>query len=208
MSQVNLLPPEIRQAQAARRRTALVWLVGIVVLAAVGFVYFLQTMNLSRVNGDLRAQQEINAQKQAEIASLSEFADLQTEIQSKRTLLETVLANDVSWSGVLLDLSRIIPDPAYITTLNGQVSVQTGTVSVAPAAGEAAGLIGSIKLDGKAFDVRTVALWLTRLETVKGWVNPWVSTASEGEPFNRQFEFSSGVDLTKAAAKAVGSDGQ
>ncbi len=209
MSQVNLLPPEIRQRQVTRRTSALVGLGGVAVLAVLGLFYFLQTTSLSRVNEDLQAQNAINAQKQAEIQSLSEFAELQTEVQAKRTLVDTVFANEVAWSGVLLDLSRILPGPAYLTNVTGTLTATTGTSEApAPGPGGATDLIGDIELQGFALDARTIAMWLTRLEQVKGWVNPWLSTAAESEPGSNLYGFTSGVDLSTAASTKRGQGGQ
>ncbi len=191
MSQVNLLPPELRQRQATRRTTSLVVLVGLVALAAVGFFYFLQTMNLSTAKDDLAAQQATNAAVQGEVQKLQEFADLQAELQLKQQLVGTVLANEVSWSGVLLDLSRIIPGEEVLTQVTGQI-----TATEAGGTSAVAGLVGSISFTGTVKEIDTLSSWLVRLETVKGWVNSWANTASETLAFSRIYTFSGGVDLT------------
>ena len=127
MSSVNLLPPDLRQRQATKRLTTLVSLVGVLALVVIGFLYFLQSMNLSRANRDLEAQQAVNAGKQAEIADLQKFAELRSQVQGKRDLVDTVVANEVSWSDVLLHLARALPGPAYLTGVTGQVTAPTGT---------------------------------------------------------------------------------
>ncbi len=207
MSQVNLLPPEIRQRQATRRLTALVALAGVAVVAVMGFLFLLESVSLSHANRDLAAQQAVNNHKQAEIASLSSFAQLQTEVQNKRKLVDTVFANEVAWSGVLLDVSRIIPKPAYLTNVTGSVNVPTGT-GPAPVIGQSSSLVGHISFQGFAVDVRTVAMWLTHLEQVKGWVNPWLTSATESAPGSKDYQFASGIDLTKAAVTKRGGGGQ
>jgi cell division protein FtsB len=94
---INLLPPEIRERQRYRRRTAAVILIGIIVLAALGAFYVLQVMRLADVREDLEAQQQRNAQLQQQIAELQRFAELQQELQDTRTLLSTLLADRVLW---------------------------------------------------------------------------------------------------------------
>ncbi len=197
MSQVNLLPPEIKERQRARRVTAVVALAGVGVAAVVGFLYVVQVLNLSRVTADLRAQEELNRQLESEIADLQRFADLQEELRARRELLDTVFANEVSFSEALLDLSRIIPSNAYLTDLTAQITAPT----VAPAEGaeEPTPLVGSMSFTGFVADIDTLATWLTRLEQVRGWVNPWASNAQETAALSGQYHFSSGVDLSREA---------
>ena len=83
MSQVNLLPPDIVQAQALspahvgrdrrgrHRRSLLVF----------GF-YLLQNGKLGDVNDEIEAQNATNASIQAGIAEKQKFADLQAEAQA------------------------------------------------------------------------------------------------------------------------------
>lgn len=209
MSQVNLLPPELKQAQTTRRKTILVALVGLIVLVGIGFIYFLQMLNLSSANDDLRAQQAVNADLQAQIDGLAEFAQLQAELENQRQLIDVVFANEVAWSGVLLDVSRMIPSPAFISTLQGKITVATGTgLAAAPAVGLPTELIGDISFQGTSEGIEPLAEWLTRLEQVEGWVNTWFTVAQEGEPGDNEYGFTSGVDLTIAAVTERGAGGQ
>jgi Tfp pilus assembly protein PilN len=208
MSQVNLLPPEIRQRQRLRRLTSLVGLAGVGLLAVVGLFYVLQVMNLGRVEDELRAQEARNADLQAAIQELQPFADLQTALQGKRELNDIVFANEVSWSGTLRDISRLIPSDAYLTDLTGSVTVATAAQGEAPEE-ETAGLIGSITFNGVARDIDSLAVWLTRLEQVKGWANPWAASAqlTEAESGISAYQFSGSVDLSADAVTRRGAGG-
>ena len=204
MSQVNLLPPELRERQAIRRRTSLAVILGVGVIVLVGVFYVLQTQRLAGVEDDLAAQQDRNAQLSSEIGALQQFADLQAELQAKQGLVDTLFLNEVSWSSALLDVSRVIPDASYLTNLTGQVTA----VAVDPAAPEAeTTLIGSMTFQGAALETETIANWLTRLEQIEGWVNPWVTSAQETLPFSGIYTFSSGLDLSASAATDRGQGG-
>lgn len=198
MSQVNLLPPELRQRQAVRRLTSIVVAAGLGVIALIGAFYFLQMQRLAQTQEDLQAQQARNAELRAQIAQLQQFADLQAELAAKEALVASLFVNEVSWSGALLDVSRVIPDASYLTTLSGQVQVATEAIDpTAPAVPES--LIGTMSFAGQALQTETLATWLTRLEEVQGWVNAWVSNASETTPFSEIYNFTSGLDLTVEA---------
>ncbi len=204
MSQVNLLPPELRQRQALRRRTSLVAGVGAAVIAVIGLFYFMQTMRLSQAQDELAEQQQANQQLQAQIQELQPFADLQAQLEAKQRLVDTLYLNEISWASVLLDVSRVIPDQSYLTNLTGQITTPTGTVIGAPADGAVSGLIGNVSFSGVARETETIADWLTRLEQVRGWVNPWVNNAAESASFSRIYAFDGGLDLTADAATSRG----
>ena len=66
-------------------------------------------------------------------------------------------------------------------------------------------LIGTVQVQGNSLDTDTIALWLTRVEQIKGWVNAWVSaftkTAAGSTPV---WQFTSTIDLTSKAAQPGG----
>ena len=206
MSQINLLPPELRQRQAIRRNTSFVIVVGLVVLALIGLFYFVQVQRLSQTQSDLADQQDRNANLQSQIAALSQFADLQAELAAKQQLVATIFVNEVSWSSALLDVSRVIPDASYLTNLTGQITpTVVGEAATGPTGGAPEGsLIGNMTFAGVANQTETIATWITRLEEVQGWVNAWVNSAQENAPSSRIYTFSNGLDLTQEAATARG----
>jgi Tfp pilus assembly protein PilN len=209
VSQVNLLPPELRQRQATRRLTSIIVAAGLGVLAIIGVFYFMQTQKLSDVQSELEAQQASNAELSAEIESLSQYAALQDELAAKEVLVASLYVNEVSWSVALLDISRVIPDASYLTNLTGQITATTSTVPgevpTAPTGGTPeTTLIGNMTFAGVADQIETIASWLTRLEQVQGWVNAWANSAQENAAFSRIYTFSNGIDLTQEAATERG----
>ena len=206
MSQVNLLPPELRERQAIRRTTSLVVAAGLAALALIGIFYFYLVLRLSQVQSDLETQQSRNAQLESEIVSLQEFAALQAELASKEALVAQIFVNEVSWSSALLDVSRVIPDTSYLTNLTGQITTTiAGEVVTEPTGGTPeTTLVGNMTFAGVANQTETIATWITRLEQVQGWVNAWVNSAQEDAPGSRIYTFSNGLDLTQEAVTERG----
>jgi len=205
VSKVNLLPPELRQKQAERRTTTLVSAIGAAVITLILVFFFFQGMQLSSARDELAEQQATNAELSAQIAELQPFAVLQQELAAKQQLVDTLYLNEVSWAGVLLDVSRVIPDDSYLTNLTGQITAPTGTqVGAVPVEGGTTTLIGNVTFSGVARETRTIASWLTRLEQIRGWVNPWVNNAQENAEFSRIYTFDGGIDLTPDAATERG----
>jgi Tfp pilus assembly protein PilN len=206
VSQVNLLPPELRQRQAIRRNTSFVIVVTLLVLALIGLFYLFQVLRLSQTQSDLADQQDRNAQLQSQIDALSQFADLQAELAAKEQLLSVIFVNEVSWSKALLDVSMVIPDASYLTDLTGQITAAVAGEAVPQPSGSTpeTTLIGNMSFAGVANQTETIATWITRLEEVQGWVNAWVSNAQEHAPSSRIYTFSNGLDLTQEAATECG----
>jgi Tfp pilus assembly protein PilN len=216
---INLLPSEIYERQRVRRRTAAVVAVGLIVLAALGAFYFLQVLRLKDVEDDIDTQQALNAQLQQQISELQEIDQLQLEIEATRDLLTNLLADRVLWSGVLRDVSLVIPGEAWLSGLTGQTGAAAGTTgtttttttttTTAPAPGTTTapgGLVGQISFNGFAFGHREVALWLSRLEDVRGFINPWLSSSTKTVIGTTEaVQFTSSVDLSEQALARRGS---
>jgi hypothetical protein len=91
----------------------------------------------------------------------------------------------------------VIPDASYLTNLTAQLQVTAPADPAVPPT--PAGLIGTMTFSGQALQTETLASWLTRLEQVEGWANPWVMSATETGPFSDTYNFTSGLDLTADA---------
>jgi len=223
MTTVNLLPPEIQERTKVRRLTAAMVMAGASVVVLLGLVFVLQSTRLSQVEGDLDAQNATNAALQSDIDDLAQYQVLQDQVAAREVLATAALQDQVLWSGVLHDVSAVIPQHAWLTSLTGSVSVaaavpappappapaegaapaegstgETPAQPVAPAPVDpATTLIGSIQFQGTTFTQPTVAVWLTRLELVDGWVNAWVTDSSQQQIENQDaVVFTGSVDLT------------
>jgi Tfp pilus assembly protein PilN len=194
---INLLPPEILERQRARRRTFAIIAVGVVVLLLLGGFYVLQLMRLRNLEEELAEQQAINRQLQAEIAQLQDVARLQEQLADSRALLADILSDQVYWSAILRDIALVIPGETWLNGLTGTIA------AAAEAEAEvqiSEGLVGSISFTGFAFDHRDVALWLSRLEDVRGFANPWLQNSTRTTIGTVEVvSFTSSVDLSEQA---------
>ena len=192
MTQVNLLPVEVQQRRRSRRQTTMVASAVAGVMGFLIIVFILQSARLAAANRQLEEQTAANARLQTEISGLTRFEELQQAVTSKESLLGNLLRGEILWSNVLRDVSLVIPRDMWLTSLSGSMQASsTGSPSATPV-GE--GLVGNIQFQGMAFKHTTVADWLTRLEQVGGWLNPWVTTSSKSGT-GTEVSFSSSVDL-------------
>src|SRR5207253_5889105 len=101
-------------------------------------------------------------------------SQLKQQVAAERTLVMGLTSGQVKWSGALQNVSMVIPSQMYLTSMMGSLAqTQTQTPTAPPSVGT--GLNGSIQFAGFATDQQALAVWLTRLESVKGWVNAWIT---------------------------------
>ena len=65
-------------------------------------------------------------------------------------------------------------------------------------------LIGTMTMGGEAIGFDSLSTWLTRLEMVQGWVNPWMPTITADSAVPNAFTFPTSVDLTQDVETARG----
>lgn len=193
MSQVNLLPPEILQRQQQRRKTMSVVAAGGAVLVLILAFFLVQNGRLSSVNDQVAAQDAKNQSIQTQIDGLADAATLQAQAQAAQSELDAAWAGEVSFSGLLMDVSRVIPSDMVLTNLTFTLTV-AGAGTPAPTTGGTA-FVGSMSASGTGASAQSVSTWLTRLGSVKGWENPWVSSGSLQED-ETSYQFTSTVDLS------------
>jgi len=202
MTEVNLLPPELRRRQKSRNvtRQVIAGFAGVVVLLLV--IFLLEGTRLSSAQNDLAAQNAENQALQTQISTLQRFADLQGELNTKKELVTDLQQGVVLWSGVLHDLSMVMPSDVYLTSFNAQITLGPGGWETEPGA---TGLIGNLQFQAVSLDYPNVALWLDRMVDVKGWDNAWVSTAATNSSSQTggtsNVAFSGTVDLSPAVAQ-------
>jgi Tfp pilus assembly protein PilN len=210
MTQVNLLPSDVRERQRSRRLVAAVIAAVGAVVALLFFVFVLQSARLSNTEQRLNAQQAVNADLQGKIGQLQRFQELKQIVAARQGVAAGALNGQVAWSGVLRDISTVIPNKMWLTGMTASLADASALpvpAAGSPSAGSSSGSIapsmaGSIQFQGMASDFPTVAKWLTRLEQVKGWVNSWSSSAvkSTSEDANaNKVQFTASVDLTTEA---------
>jgi Tfp pilus assembly protein PilN len=204
MTQVNLLPPEVRERHKIRRQVGLVAVAGVAVLGLLVLLFLVQSRRLSSAQHDLEAQQGRNAALQGQISQLQQFAQLKQQLADREALVASLFQQQILWSSVLTDISDVIPSQMWLTSLSGTVSGAPGPEGGASTPSTGTGeIVATVQFQGMAFDHPTVALWLTRLEEVTGWVNSWITQATKSVDTTTgatSVNFSGSVDLTAAAA--------
>lgn len=192
---INLLPPELHARRKTRTTFTGLVTAGVVLLVVLGAVYVTQEVRLGGVRSTLAAQQDRNADLRAQVAELSSFRNLESEVEAKEKLIEDLTVREVRWSVLLADISLVIPSDVWLTSL-------TASVNEASADEDAPSAIGQIALDGTTFEHRDVARWLTQLAKVDAFLFPYISLSARTEiDGTRVVNFNSSVELSEGALR-------
>jgi Tfp pilus assembly protein PilN len=201
MSRVNLLPSDIKKSQQVRQRTVLVLMGALVVIGVILLLWVLQGMRLNGVNEDIDAQDQTNANLQQQIDDLQKYDDLQAEAQQQEQLLSAAYTNEVAYSSVLVDVSKVIPPDMYLTAWSSTVD----TTAVAPTdPTSTTTFVGTMTFSGATLQFDSISIWLNRLESVQGWANPWTSNITQEGSVAGAYNFDTSVDLTQDALTVRG----
>jgi len=162
-----------------------------------------------------------NREVQAKIAALSDAQAKQTQLDAIATQLTSLLSTDVSWSRILQEMAKEIPNDVWLTSVQASVTqtvpvAGSAAATVAPtaatgsttpttaAAGDTAGtagtISGTVQFSGTALDYPSVAQWLTRIAQMSSFTDLWVPNATKRALTTRDVvEFESTAALTPSA---------
>lgn len=188
---INLLPD--KGAEIDRRRLlTLVGAIGAALLVILGFMTFLASSRLSSAESDRDKAQARNAVLEAEAAKY-------TDAQAEKALVDglsrqavTVLATDVSWSRMLQEIARTIPNDSWLTAFQGATTAPvssaatfdsaTGVTGSTGALTPSAGVItniGTASFSATGLDFTSVASWIQRIGEIPSFSALWVPSATK-----------------------------
>jgi len=210
VSRVNLLPSEIKKGQETRRRFVLFVLAGIALVLLIVAFWFLQSMRLSDVQNQIDAQNQQNQAIQQQINGLQQYEQLQTEAQQQQDLLSSAYAGEVSYSGMLVDISKVIPSDTYLTNFASTLQPPGSASSATPSSSSTSTttFVGNMTFSGETLHFDSMSTWLNRLGEVQGWANPWVSSVTADSAVVGAYTYDTSVDLTQDALTERGAAGE
>lgn len=186
MRRVDLLPERYVARRRERRNFLFIGMAALLVLLLLLGYWFILGTQINSANNDLAATRAQNAQLQAQIDELQQFALLEQEVIAKRTALQTVMAGDIRWPGLLTELAMVLPGEVWLESLNGSAANTEGAAPVgtetAPVRISNKETFGRIQFQGKSLGMTGVARWLIRVGQVDSFVALWLNSATRSEP--------------------------
>ena len=205
MRRVDLLPAAYVERRREKRNISFVLLAGGLVLLLLVAWYFVVRGQVSAAREELATIEQRNAQLQAQVDELQKFADLEAEVQTKRTALATVFAGDLNWPSLLTEVAMVVPGEVWLENLTTSAGLTEGASPVAtegnPIRISQELPTGRVSFDGRSVCMPGVAKWLIRLASVKQFNAVWLGGATEQDtrPGCEVVDFQSTLELSDEA---------
>lgn len=205
MPRVNLMPPEIAEADRFRRLQLAMGGAVLVSAVVVGGLYYHAHSGISAAQSQVSSAQAQQTSLQAKVNSLGSVKQTFAEVQTKQQLLQQAMGQEIRWSYVLNDLSLRIPSDVWLTGVQATefttgIGTPSSSTPVAPLPGATSSNIGTVSFAGVGFKHDDVATWLDAIAKEKGFAQPIFSSSTEVAIGTRGVvDFGSSVVLTDSA---------
>jgi Tfp pilus assembly protein PilN len=215
---IDLLPHGSRAPSARTRLVAMsaAGIAGLLILLAIPTIA--RQHSISHEHHLLAEQQAHNLELQTKIGQLADAQAKQSQLDALQAQITGLLSTDVSWSRMLQDIARTIPNDVWLTSFQGTVTqntesttptappatdttgstTETTPTTVAPAASSA--LTGTVNFSAVGTDYPAVASWLKMIAELPSLSDLWVPNVSEAKLGDQTVvDFTSSADLTPSA---------
>jgi len=181
-ARVNLLPPELARRERVRRINFLVMALVALYLVGLALLYTMKVGQVQAARDGRDREQEVVTALQADLARLEEFRQLAETLDEREDLLILAMGTEVSFAGVLNDLSLSLPSSSSLRTLTIALEDPTaapggsvGTPAPPPTRVEQGALpsIGTLTFEGYSVErfapgVESVVLQVDEVESITG----------------------------------------
>jgi type IV pilus assembly protein PilM len=212
-------------AHASRAPSPKTRLIAVSAAAAAALILLLAIPTVARQQSishehHLLAQQlQANASLEAQIGNLADAQAKQQQLDALRQQIAALLRTDVSWSGMLQDLARTVPNDVWLTSFQGAVTQTVppaattpttvagstttaagATTTTVPAVSAPAALTGTVNFSAVGLDYPSVAAWIKMVSELPSLTNLWVPSATQAMIGSQTVvNFTSTASLTPSA---------
>ncbi len=118
MIRINLLPREIEQKAAARKRGILI--AGIVILVVAIFIgiYLLKVAKLTSINGDIKEVQSELSNLKATVKKVNDIQQRKDRLNRKITVIKNLMKSRLLYPIFFEEMAKVMPANVWLTSLN------------------------------------------------------------------------------------------
>ncbi len=184
MPRVNLMPPEIAEAERFRRLQLAMGGAVVIAAVAVGGLYMHARSGISSAQNQVSSAQTQNTALTAKLNGLASVKQTFAAVQSKQQLLQQAMGQEINWSYMLNDLSLRLPSDVWLTAIQASevvpgIGTAAGAGSATALPGAAASDIGTVAFSGVGLRHDNVAAWLDAMSKEHGFTQPTFTGSTE-----------------------------
>ena len=203
MPDVNLLPPRVFDAVAARKaRHRLAITGGALVLAVVG-AYVGQTAQIMVANTALKAELSKSAALQKQVTTLTPIKVFYAGVATQKASLQKTMAHELYFSEVATELSKSRPAGVTVDTLTAAVSEADATTGASASASGCpaqnpftpATIVTCVQFTGTSPKRENVAVFIQNLLNNPKFANVYIPVTDSGE--DKPLTFTGSVGITE-----------
>lgn len=161
-TRINLLPKTERVRTATNVPGLILLVVALIVVFGLGLGYYLLSIERSDLQDELEVKRQTRAELEAQVAALSEYKVLATRVANMERVVTSVYAGRTLVSSVLSDLSLVIPENVWLTSM----AITAGDPQVMTEAGKLVSGTGQLTMQGNTYSFPDVAGYIVRLQLV------------------------------------------
>lgn len=200
MTRIDLIPPELIAKQKARRIIVVMSLAFGAIFTALVFLYMVLYAQMVVAGGRVTVIRDTKTQVEGTANKLKSYDERKQTLDERQKIVIAIVENQVFWSGVLNNVSMVIPNDVWLTDFTADLAPILAAKTQGTKEGSSTKPAPPITMTGYALDHTAVARWLVHLNEVNQFRSVWLKFAQEQEVEGRtlvQFEVS--VQLTKFA---------
>jgi Tfp pilus assembly protein PilN len=180
---INLLPRDDARRRGPQKTQ---WIVLVPVVLAVLLAGIFSAMFLSG-SGKVKDKQaqlgqlqdELHAIPTPDASKVKTQTALAADKQARVTAITTALSRRVAWDRVFRELSLVLPNDVWLTTVSAKAPVPSATAVVPPPAAPGSQVSATqVTLDGYTYSQPAVARLLSRLQVIPDLVNVQLQQSS------------------------------
>jgi Tfp pilus assembly protein PilN len=176
MTRIDLIPPELVEKHKAKRIMSYIAMGSGVIFVVLIIVYLATLGQVILASSRVKQIKAEDQRVQAYVTNLKPYNARKTVLDDRTKIVQTILTSQVLWSGVLNDISMVVPNDVWLKTVKMDI---TQYVNPKSGTGKTAADTPPITITGDAADHAAVARWLVHLGEINSFRSVWLDYATE-----------------------------
>jgi hypothetical protein len=203
---IDLLPRELVEQRLVQRQRSAVGAGFLVLVALLGLWYVVENGKRSEAQDQADQERAVATGLRAQRAKLQPLADLEAQIAAADQLRSKVYAHEIRFSTVMRDISAIVPDDVWLTSMTAAFTAGGDATTTTPGSPGAGAPVANITFAGSGLGHVDVGGFLRALARgpKKGgqqvYLNPYFTSSQKSDASGQTtVTFNATVDLSTAA---------